>query len=219
MLARPRQRRSKKRKSGVREAQDSSDEAEDLEDFSEMEMSTDLEPPCTHYRPPDEMVISAKNGKAWVNDGLLKSTELIHFFAILGLCRNRLIRQAIAAHVAELDRDEFVAFAKTVLALTHGRASKMALNKLKIKTRSDPQFAPASLENKLRGRDRSSVFRERQADGTMESVTTQRPMYTTCVRLELQCFLNDFTPGDNEDYDLLTSAFDHGLYVQLCNEW
>eukprot|EP00035_Acanthoeca_spectabilis_P015623 m.312435 g.312435 ORF g.312435 m.312435 type:complete len:933 (-) comp16403_c0_seq4:105-2903(-) len=213
-------RATKKRKSVVHESQDDVDETENFEAFGEEDMSTGLELPplelCADDRPPHEMVTSAKNGKVWVDDGLLKPTELIHFFTILGLCRDWLIRLAIAAHVEQLDRDGFVAFAKEVLRFAGNRVSKMALNMLKIKTRSDPAKPPVTLENKLRGRGKSSVFRELQPDGTFRSVTTWRPMYTTCVQLELQHFLREFTPGDSEDYVLLEPIFDRGLYVQLC---
>lgn len=217
------QRATKKRKSVVHESQDDVDETENFEAFGEEDMPTGLELPTLELwaddRPPHEMVTSAKNGKVWVDDGLLKPTELTHFFTILGLCRDWLIRLAIAAHVEQLDRDGFVAFAKDVLRFAGNRVSKMALNRLKIKTRSDPAKPPVGLENKLRGRGQSSVFRELQPDGTFRSVTTWRPMYTTCVQLELQNFLREFTPGDSEDCVLLEPIFDRGLYVQLCERW
>eukprot|EP00035_Acanthoeca_spectabilis_P039926 m.65937 g.65937 ORF g.65937 m.65937 type:complete len:3201 (+) comp9792_c0_seq1:92-9694(+) len=171
-----------------------------------------------------------------VGKGLLDKSLLRRLYLVLGLCPDDAIKRALAAHIAQLSRDEFVAF--TAYLLSKGGAvasfsvptvggrvitapSITDLNKISVFTRSHKgQKKATSLRDKLQAK---TEFHDVHPDGSVTPVFTEHPVFEGCIKPELMHFLNEFTIEEHyvaqpRLVEAFKAFFVRDLYVQICHD-
>lgn len=171
-----------------------------------------------------------------VGKGLLDKSLLRRLYLVLGLCPDDAIKRALAAHIAQLSRDEFVAF--TAYLLSKGGAvasfsvstgggrvitapSITDLNKISVFTRSHKgQKKATSLRDKLQAK---TEFHDVHPDGSVTPVFTEHPVFEGCIKPELMLFLNEFTIEEHyvaqpRLVEAFKAFFVRDLYVQICHD-